>query len=169
MINETYWNDYYNFWDTFVKDWYDFISRGKTISERAFVSFGRASCINVDELPEPYLGSPVGNVEAVFLNLNPGMCQKGKYGIKKKKNLEATKFYSNIDKPDESVPNGWLIKEFSDEAKCSYKEFGKGVILVKLSGQIMTFYLDKYLAYKRQVHALRTAYVREVVSHILRQ
>ena len=123
MINETYWNDYYNFWDTFVKDWYDFISRGKTISERAFVSFGRASCINVDELPEPYLGSPVGNVEAVFLNLNPGMCQKGKYGIYKGKNLEATKFYSNIDKPDESVPNGWLIKEFSDEAKCSYKEF----------------------------------------------
>ena len=124
MANETYWNDYYDFWNKFVSDWYDFISGGKTDSVNVLVSFGRASCINVDELPEPYLGFPNDkDLGAVFLNLNPGMCQKGKYGAYRGENLEATKFYSNINKPDGSVPSGWLIKEFRDEAKICYKEF----------------------------------------------
>ena len=51
----------------------------------------------------------------------------------------------------------------------SYKKFGKGVIPVKLPSQVMTFYLDEYLSYKRKVHSLRAAYVREIVSHILWQ
>ena len=124
MANETYWNDYYNFWNKFVKDWHDFISGGKTDPINALVSFGRASCINVDELPEPYLGFPDDkDLGAVFLNLNPGMCQKGKYGEYKGENLEATKFYSNIDKPDESLPSGWLIRKFREEANLNYKAF----------------------------------------------
>ena len=121
-----FWEAYYNFWDEFVKDWFAFGSKEKTVSERAAISFGRASCINVDELPEPYLGFPDDNeLKAVFLNLNPGMCQKGKYGAYRGIDLEATKFYSNIDIADESVPSGWLIKKFRDEAGCSYKEFVK--------------------------------------------
>lgn len=124
MDYQRFWEAYYNFWDNFVRDWFTFVSKRKTISEWAAISFGRASCINVDELPEPYLGFPDNeNLCAVFLNLNPGMCQKGKYGAYRGIDLEATKFYSNISKPDESVPSGWLIRKFRDEANRSYKEF----------------------------------------------
>lgn len=113
-----YWDAYYKFWDQFVKDWFTFISRNKTISEVAIVSFGKASCINVDELPEPYLGSPDGELEAVFLNLNPGMSDN---------DLEEQKFYSckDIVKPGHSETRGWLIKEFVDKFNISYKAFIK--------------------------------------------
>ena len=115
-IDKEYWKRYYQFWDGFVKDWFKSGAKpqGKVPKlYREIVDF------NANELPEPYLGNPKSGVDAVFLNLNPGMSVKGKYGAFKGKNLEATKFYSNINNP----PDGWLIREFRDAAKCSYREF----------------------------------------------
>ena len=114
MKNKTYWDDYYQFWDTFVQDWFQ--SGAKPHGETAKL-YGEVVDFNADELPEPYLGDPKAGVDAVFLNLNPGMSVKGKYGSFKGKNLEATKYYSNLDKPF-----GWLIREFRNAANCSYKE-----------------------------------------------
>ena len=114
-IDKKYWKRYSEFWDDFVKHW--FLSGANprdSVSElyREVVDF------NADELPEPYLGNPEFGVDAVFLNLNPGMSVNGKYGAFKGKNLEATKFFSNIN-----APAGWLIREFKDIANCSYKDF----------------------------------------------
>ena len=78
---------------------------------------------NEDELPEPYQGDPKSGVDAVVLNLNPGMSQIGHYGVYMGKDLEATKFHSNINKPEAQVPSGWLIRKFRDEAECSYRKF----------------------------------------------
>jgi len=115
-INKKYWKQYSEFWDEFVKHW--FLS-GANPQGRVSELYSEVVDFNADELPEPYLGDPRNGVDAVFLNLNPGMSVKGKYGAFKDKNLEATKFYSNIN----NQPNGWLIKEFKDTAKCSYREF----------------------------------------------
>ena len=111
MTNENYWNEYYQFWNEFVRKWFESAANPQDeVSKlyREVVSF------NADELPDPYLGDPKAGVDAVFLNLNPGMSVKGKYGTFKGKNLEATKYYSNIDKPI-----GWLIREFRDAASYS--------------------------------------------------
>ena len=105
MANNAYWNKYYQFWDDFVQNWFE--SRAKP-QDKVSKLYREVVDFNADELPEPYLGDPQGGVDAVFLNLNPGMSVKGKYGTYKGKNLEATKFYSNIGKP-----TGWLIREFT--------------------------------------------------------
>lgn len=112
-----YWKDYREFWNKFVKDWLKFVSGEKTISERAMISFGRASCINIDELPEPYLGRPDSkDLEAVFLNLNPGMAVD---------DLEEQKFFSCKDmaKPGQDKTRGWLIKEFIENYRECYSDF----------------------------------------------
>ena len=89
------------------------------------IDFGKASGLNLDELPTPYLGSPhrKESVEAVFLNLNPGMSEKGSYGDYRGVNLDATQYFSNIDKGKEETPSGWMIKKFRDDADCGYKRF----------------------------------------------
>ena len=125
MINEAYWNEYYVFWDNFVKDWFESGADPKDeVSSlyRKIVTREKYD-FNIDELPEPYQGDPRSGVDAVVLNLNPGMSQKGHYGAYKGEDLEATKFYSNIDVPSELVPSGWQIKKFRDEAKCSYRNY----------------------------------------------
>lgn len=117
MKSNTYWDEYCRFWDEFVEKW--FRSNANPQDEVSRLYRGVVD-YNADELPEPYLGNPDAGLKAVFLNLNPGMSVKGKYGTHKGKNLEATKFYSNIEKPI-----GWLIREFRDGANCSYREFVK--------------------------------------------
>ena len=125
MINKVYWNEYYNFWDKFVKNWFESGADPKDEVSRLYKEI--VTCerydFNIDELPEPYQGDPRSGVDAVVLNLNPGMSQIGHYGAYKGKDLEATKFYRNIDVSDESVPSGWLIRRFRDEAKCSYRDY----------------------------------------------
>ena len=115
-IDKKYWKQYNKFWDDFVKCWF---SSGGNPQDGVSELYREVVDFNADELPEPYLGNPEAGVDAVFLNLNPGMSVKGKYGAFTGKNLEATKFYSNLNKQ----PDGWLIKEFRDVAECSYKKF----------------------------------------------
>lgn len=102
-----YWRDYYDFWDSFVRQWFE-----NNACPTNDVTRWYRSCVanlNLDELPEPYLGTPHGKVKAVFINLNPG----GSLG-----DLEGTKFYSN--RMDEQ--RGWLIREFM-KMQCSYRKF----------------------------------------------
>lgn len=108
----TYWEKYYKFWDDFVGAWFTSMQslKDRNIAERIAMQFGCASSINLDELPEPYYGKPHEDVEAVFINLNPGMSTGD--------NIESTKFLSKLTTP---YPEGWLIKEFA-KTKC-YREY----------------------------------------------
>ena len=106
MINEVYWNEYYTFWNEFVRKWFE---SGANPQDEVSKLYREVVAFNADELPDPYLGDPKAGVDAVFLNLNPGMSVRGKYGAFKGKNLETTKYYSNLDTPD-----GWLIREFME-------------------------------------------------------
>ena len=100
--DKAYWDKYYKFWDEFVGFWFRSMKSDKNIAEQAAMQFGKASCINLDELPEPYYGKPHEDVDAVFINLNPGMST----GYK----LESTKFFSKLAAPS---PEGRLLKEFA--------------------------------------------------------
>lgn len=120
MSDKAYWNQYYQFWDEFVKKWYD---SGANPTDKITQLFKKASEgskdteLNLDELPEPYLGNPDKGVKAVFINLNPGMAQKGSYGKYKDVCLEQAKFFSHQYKEI-----GWLMKEFVNSG-CSYRKF----------------------------------------------
>ena len=115
-IDNDYWDKYYRFWDDFVRGWYDYLKKDKTCAEQIAIAYGKASSLNIDELPTPYLGVPNrdGNLKAVFLNLNPGMSEKVN-GV----NLDESQYYSNIDNGD----HGWMIKKFRDEESCKYSSF----------------------------------------------
>ena len=108
---QQYWKNYYVFWDDFVRQWFE----NNACPTKGFVgnvTRWYTSCLaklNLDELPEPYLGTPHGKVKAVFINLNPG----GSFG-----DLEETKFYSK--RMDEQ--RGWLIREYM-KMQCSYRKF----------------------------------------------
>jgi hypothetical protein len=111
-LNNEYWNDYYHFWDEWCENW--FKARGNDnnaiIEEQNNVFYNLKDKGNLDlnELPEPYLGKPSEGVDAVFLNLNPGMSAKN----------ENSKFYSCKDTSDPSDTPEWLIREFIN---CNYK------------------------------------------------
>lgn len=107
-----YWDTYYKFWDDFVGAWFASMLSQKdwNIAERIAMQFGNASSINLDELPEPYYGKPHEDVDAVFINLNPGMSTDDI--------LESTKFFSKLTAP---YPEGWLIKEFAKTKR--YREY----------------------------------------------
>ena len=129
MIDTKYWEDYYEYWDRFVKEWfkerenekrpenekYPIWEKYKEISEAYNNAVAK---LNFDELPNPYFGDPKNGVDAVIINLNPGGSEKDK----NKAGTDATQFYSNIDVGDD-VSGGWLIRKFRDEANCSYKRF----------------------------------------------
>jgi hypothetical protein len=106
--DNSYWDAYYKFWDGFVEAWFTFMQSQKNwnIAERIAIQFGNVSSINLDELPEPYYGKPHEDVDAVFINLNPGMSSDDV--------LESTKFFSKLTAPE---LEGWLIKEFA-KTKC---------------------------------------------------
>ena len=106
-IDTEYWKKYYDFWDDLVRRWYESGANPKDP-----ITMGYQKCVNaldLNELPEPYYGTPHRGVAAVFVNLNPG----GSAGV-----LDATKFYSNRKDAD----HGWLIRKFID-AQSSYRKF----------------------------------------------
>lgn len=113
MTNENYWNEYCQFWNEFVRKWFE---GGANPQDEVSKLYREVVAFNAGELPDPYLGDPKVGVDAVFLNLNPGMSVRGMYGAFKGKNLEATKYFSNIDNPD-----GWLIREFRNAE--SYRQY----------------------------------------------
>lgn len=135
------WGEYFDFWDQFVKVWYD--CKGKANDPNAlptdmltnsirplFDAKKEDSRLSKDELPEPYCIEPgvvgVGksfdptNVGLVVVQMNPGAAQS-KNKKDEEVNLEATKFYSNKDKDE-----GFLIRDFADENTCD-KKFSKWV------------------------------------------
>ena len=87
-MNKSYWNDYHKFWDGFVRNWFKSGAKPQDEVTRRYCAI---AAVNLDELPDPYLGTPEAGVDAVFLNLNPGRSVIGKYGAFRGKNLEATK------------------------------------------------------------------------------
>lgn len=109
-LNNEYWNGYYHFWDEWCENWFKARGNDKAaITEEqnnVFYNLKDSGNLDLNELPEPYLGKPHKGVDAVFLNLNPGMSAKN----------ENSKFYSHKD--DE----GWLIKEFI-RCKCKYSDY----------------------------------------------
>ena len=133
------WGEYFDFWDKFVKGWYDCKtengkddlpsdpltdSLGSLFKDEINIDFR----LSKDELPEPYCIEPgvVGigksfdpaKVGLVVIQMNPGASQSKN---NKKVNLEATKFYSNKDND-----KGYLIRDFGDDNTCG-KKFSKWV------------------------------------------
>ena len=128
MIDEKYWEDYYSFWDGFVKAWYDQRKNGyqKPQDEISKAYDNAVDNLVFDELPNPYLGDPKNGVEAVIINLNPG----GSEQDANKAGTDATQFYSNLK--DGEHGKGWLMWKFVHEAGCSYRGFiGNDMNLLK--------------------------------------
>lgn len=127
MINKKYWdNDYYGFWNWFVKQWYDQRSGKGSIEEYRKIEEAYTQSVaersnaelRLDELPTPYLGNPRDGVDAVIINLNPGLSDIIRFGKFIGENGDATQFFSNVDKPI-----GWLMREFRDNAEKDYSKF----------------------------------------------
>ena len=109
-LNGKYWNKYYNFWDDWCANWFKAREGNETAIQveqnNVFLKAKGGNDLYLDELPEPYLGKPSKGVDAVFLNLNPGMAHED----------ESSKFYSCKDK------EGGLIREFI-RCKCKYSDY----------------------------------------------
>lgn len=111
QIDKAFWQTYYKFWDDFVGEWFTSMQRQHNLAECTALQFGKACGLNLDELPEPYYGKPHEGVDAVFINLNPGMSSED--------DVETAKFLSKLNDP---VHPGWLIQEFVELGKC-YREY----------------------------------------------
>ena len=113
-----YWQGYYDFWDDFVRSWFNECKRGQAGTEYRGIAEGYRKCVNdlnFTELPTPYLGTPAKTVQAVIIHLNPGGSAKDKDGF----SLDETQSYSNIN----NGKKGWLIQYFRDEAGVSYRRY----------------------------------------------
>ena len=121
-IVKGYWKEYYDFWDDFVGDWFKeqenepgAINKYKNI----YKAYENAVAhLELEELPTPYLGKPHAGVDAVILNMNPGLSEIIGFGKFAGKNSDWTQFYSHIN--DEI---GWLICKFKDKANGLYSSF----------------------------------------------
>ncbi len=107
MIDETYWRDYYSSWDGFVKNWYQSQINNLRHEQVALDYQSFVNDLNLSELPEPYYGRPDKGVDAVIINLNPGMTDPN----------ERAKILSGNGHPD-----GWLIDAFKS-CNCSYRQY----------------------------------------------
>lgn len=123
------WQKYYDEWDNFVKKWFERwpnLPSDGGVSEKLFRFIQTKNAakqwesLDLNILPTPYLGFPDAGVEAVVMHMNPGLSEIAKYGKFSGKSTDATQSYANIDKPI-----GWLIREFRDNAECSYSAFLK--------------------------------------------
>ena len=113
---ESFWKDYYSFWDEFLEGWRLSVERGERPRDMVSNIFlpPNATVRNlvVDELPQPYEGFHDGllrsgeqKLRAIILNLNPGASTSG----------EHAKFYSKREH------GAWLIDEFLHRG--SYRKF----------------------------------------------
>ena len=118
MLGKEYWGKYYNFWDEFVGRWLAERKTEAPLDEVALAYQQACNELDFDILPTPYLGRPSEGVDAVFLNMNPGLSEIGKRGAYKGMSLDDTQRFSLLGKP-----NGWLIKTFVREAGGSYRRF----------------------------------------------
>lgn len=68
--DKEYWKQYYKAWDDFVRNWFDSEAHPTDTITREYQRSVRG--LDLNELPEPYLGNPHEGTRAVFVNLNPG-------------------------------------------------------------------------------------------------
>lgn len=126
-IDKSYWENYYKFWDWFVQEW--FKERAKdpnpikyddkyNYKELAAAFATSVDELNFDELPTPYLGNPKKGVDAVIINMNPGLSEKIRFREFLGEDSDKTQYFSNRGKP-----LGWLIDEFENKAKAEYSKF----------------------------------------------
>ena len=120
MSDTKYWDDYYEYWDRFVKEWFEQRKAGYTIPQDKIskVYKNAVSGLEFDELPTPYLGNPRDGVDAVIINLNPGLSEIIRFGEFLGENSDKTQYFSN-----RGNPLGWLIDEFENKAKGEYSKF----------------------------------------------
>lgn len=104
------WNDYYRYWDEFVRNW---LRNGAQPWDEISQAFFGTGAFDFNEMPDPYFGTPDRGVEAVFLNINPGGSQTGTGA----QNLEASKYYS-------LRRNGaWLLDAFEQQHGMTYSQY----------------------------------------------
>lgn len=121
-MNVNYWSKYRDFWDHFVKEWFE--KRPDEPADQYSQAIKRCVGDEFDELPEPYYGTPDEGVKAVIVNLNPGMSQTDDDA--RKENLERQKFYSLRDTySGEGLVSESLIREFSDACGKRYSKFAE--------------------------------------------
>ena len=116
--SKDYWGKYYNFWDEFVGRWLAERKAEAPLDEVSLAYQQACDELDFDILPTPYLGRPSEGVDAVFLNMNPGLSEIGKRGEYRGVPLDDTQRFSLLRKP-----NGWLIKAFMCESEGSYRRF----------------------------------------------
>ena len=119
-----YWKWYYDFWDDFVRSWFEERRGNLVCTEYRNVANEYRKCVkglNFDELPEPYYGTPAKVVKAVIINLNPGMSQTDE----RAESLEREKFYSLKDTYEGKGPHvkRSLVIEFADSCNKQYSNF----------------------------------------------
>jgi len=107
-LNWRGWIEYFDYWDGFIKDWYDSEAcpsdeYSMTLS-RLFKNKNEDARLKMGELPEPYYGNP-HTAKGVIVSLNPGESDS----------RESSKFY----------PNGALIKAFAEECGLKYSEYSR--------------------------------------------
>ena len=120
MMNENYWREYYDFWDKFVREWYEQCPNEP--SDEVSMAYKRCvQDLDFNELPEPYYGTPEKGVKAVIINLNPGMLKTDKG----EKSLEWQKFYQLRDTYEGKGPHvkRSLVTEFADSCNKQYSKF----------------------------------------------
>ena len=98
MLGKEYWGKYYNFWDEFVGRWLAERKTEAPLDEVALAYQQACNELDFDILPTPYLGRPSEGVDAVFLNMNPGLSEIGKRGAYKGMSLDDTQhwIYTNL-------------------------------------------------------------------------
>ena len=112
--DKDYWEKYYEFWDTQIKDW--FKERENNCNSELARSYGQhVRGLVFEDLPEPYYGSPDKGVKAVVLHHNPGISTEGS---RRNTGDERQKYFYHIE--DDL---GWLIRKFRDKCCCSYHKF----------------------------------------------
>ncbi len=161
MINATYWDEYYSFWDKFVKNWFEqrpnVPSDDDSISQ-LYVRFiqsrnnnGAFVQLDLNVLPTPYLGNPDKGADAVVIHLNPGLSEIASYGQFVGMSTDATQSYENINRPI-----GWLIRSFRDVKHCLYRKFLNSwscLNPIKKNPQVPGFeWWQKKMAWLRQVY-----------------
>ena len=120
-INKAYWDKFYRDWDNFVANWFKERKGEATDDEYKIIAKAYENAVaklEFDELPTPYLGKPHEGVDAVILNLNPGLSEKIGFGKFAGRNSDETQYYSHIE---EEI--GWLIRKFRDGAGGLYSHF----------------------------------------------
>lgn len=115
MSDQKFWNDYYSYWDNFVKEWFYKVKDLKIDGLLNLDPIEEYKCVKgleLKELPEPYirkiskdgLNYKHNHIKAVVINLNPGASSPA----------ECTKCIKGLN------DQGALIERYANECKGNY-------------------------------------------------